>query len=146
MLCRQLGHERIGCGSVQSEHDRVTVRLRGMAELPEARDDVENFLSTVRVCAERYRKARVQQVYVTPEDVRAECGLAEIPALRALLSSARSLPEDPDARVAFECAAACVFRTSEQLLQLIAALGLSPGLNKAWKDARSVIHSPRLYS
>ncbi len=83
LLCRQLGHERIGCGSPQSEHDRVTVRLRGLADLPEAKADVESFICAVRLCAKRYREANGQQVYVTPEDIRTECGLDEGGAKRA---------------------------------------------------------------
>ncbi len=85
-LCRQLGHERIGCGSPQSESDRVTVRLRALAELPGAKDDVENFLCTVRLCARRYRETKgSREIYVTPEDVRTECALGEEAVKRAFV-------------------------------------------------------------
>lgn len=85
LLCRQLGHERIGCGSPQSENDRVTVRLRALAQLPEAQEDIENFLCAVRLCARRYRERKGgQEIMVTPDDVRAECQLKEETVKRAL--------------------------------------------------------------
>ena len=84
LLCRRLGHERVGCGSPQSENDRITVRLPALAELPEAKDDVGHFLCAVRLAAGRYREKKgSHEVSVTPEDVRTECGLDEEAVKRA---------------------------------------------------------------
>ncbi len=49
--------------------------------------------------------------------------LAELLAIRELLAQAPCLPADPNARIAFEQAAACVFATCERLAAFAAAVG-----------------------
>jgi hypothetical protein len=49
--------------------------------------------------------------------------LADLPTLRALLASAPSLPTDPQARAAFERAAAWVFDTCDRLAAFAGAVG-----------------------
>jgi hypothetical protein len=84
LLCRRLGHEFISCGSPQSENDRIMVRLRALAGLPEAKHDIEHFLCAVRLAARLYREKKgSHEVNVTPGDVRGECKLEEEQLKRA---------------------------------------------------------------
>lgn len=95
LLCRQVGHERISCGSPTSEHDRVILTIRSIAECKGSEDDVRNFLAAVRLAARRYREKRGQEVDLLTENLATELELDEAAAKRALelLGMAKSLTQ-----------------------------------------------------
>lgn len=86
VLCRQMGPDTIYCGSVGSEHDRVVLRLEGLAELDEAVEDLQHVLAGLRLCAKRYRDAKGRDnPRIGVDDLRAELGLDESTAQRAFV-------------------------------------------------------------
>src|SRR2546427_11625607 len=58
VVCREIGPDRLSCGSAYSEHDRVALRLVALAECQGAEQDVANFLAAVRLAADRYHMSR----------------------------------------------------------------------------------------
>src|SRR6266478_6213768 len=58
VVCRAIGPDRIFCGSPTSEHDRVALRLRALADRDGAEQDVANFLASVGLAADRYNTSR----------------------------------------------------------------------------------------
>src|SRR5258708_15030452 len=58
VICRQIGTERISCGSPTSENDRIELRLPALATCEGSEADVANFLAAVRLAADRYYAAR----------------------------------------------------------------------------------------
>jgi len=84
LLCRQLGSERIWCGSPAGEHDRVTLNLREVPECKGGTEDIQNFLAAVRFAANRYHERRGKEAMVSVQDLTTAYGLSEIEARRAL--------------------------------------------------------------
>src|SRR5438309_2369119 len=84
VVCRQIGYERISCGSTASEHDRVVLRWRALIECSAARDDLENFLAAVRLGAERYHAARGGDVELQIADLVKELKIDEAAARRVI--------------------------------------------------------------
>src|SRR5438552_2809722 len=56
-VCASIGEDLIRCGSPNSEHDKVSLKLRGLQLFPEAQQDIENFLDVTRFFASRYRES-----------------------------------------------------------------------------------------
>lgn len=84
LLTRQLGVEKVTPVNPQNPNDRVTLGLRGMEDLPEAQEDVENLLKTVRLAARRYRESSGNQNTISVKDLVAHEGLEENAAKRAI--------------------------------------------------------------
>src|SRR3989442_14641467 len=84
VVCRQIGIERLSCGSPTSEHDRVALRLSALADCQGAEDDVTNFLAAVRLGADRYQASRGRDVQLSGAQLVVELGIDELAARRAL--------------------------------------------------------------
>src|SRR5438045_803163 len=53
-VCTGIGEDLIRCGSPNSTHDKVMLRLRGLQLFAQGRRDVDNFLAVTRFFAARY--------------------------------------------------------------------------------------------
>jgi len=84
VVCRQIGHNRLGCGSPTSEHDRVTLRLPALADCEGAEEDLATFLAAVRLGAERYHTSRGREVLLSAAQLAQELGIEELAARRAI--------------------------------------------------------------
>ena len=69
LICRQIGLDRLSCGSPTSESDRVVLRLPAVASCEGAEADIENFLAVVRLAADRYYAARGKEVEIKDGDL-----------------------------------------------------------------------------
>lgn len=102
VLCRQMGVERISCGSPAAEHDRVILSLRAITECNGAEEDLRNFLAIVRFGADTYHTKRGNEARVSTQDLTASLGLTDVAARRALemLGQADSLTQggSPDTK------------------------------------------------
>lgn len=84
VLCRQLGPDRIWCGSPAGEHDRVTVSLVGIRECEGAEESIREFLAAVSFAAGQYRERRGKDASVRTQDLVTGLGMDEVTARRAL--------------------------------------------------------------
>src|SRR3989442_8866580 len=84
VVCRQIGIERLLCGSPMSEHDRVALRPSALAECQGADHDVASFLPAVRLGADRYNGSRGRDVQLAAAQLVTELGIDELAARRAL--------------------------------------------------------------
>ncbi len=84
VVCRQIGTERISCGSPMSESDRVALRLPTLATCEGAETDVANFLAAVRLAADRYHAARGKDAELKVADLVEALKIDELAARRAI--------------------------------------------------------------
>ena len=84
ILCKQIGHERIVCGSPASDHDCVALRWPALVDCAGAEEDVANFLAAVRLGAERYHAARGGDVQVKASDLVEALKIDELATKRAI--------------------------------------------------------------
>jgi hypothetical protein len=84
VVCRQIGVERLSCGSPVGEHDRVALRLRALAECEGAEDDVAHFLAAVRFGADRYHASQGREVQLSIRQVVEHLGIDELAGRRVL--------------------------------------------------------------
>src|SRR6266545_4303855 len=84
VICRQIGTERILCGSPMSESDRVALRLPALATCEGAETDVANFLAAVRLAADRYHAVRGKDAELKVADLVEALKIDEAAARRVL--------------------------------------------------------------
>jgi len=84
VVCRQIGTERISCGSPVSASDRVALRLPALATCEGAEPDVANFLAAVRLAADRYHAARGEDADLNVADLVETLKIDELAARRAI--------------------------------------------------------------
>jgi len=84
LLTRQLGSERVTPANPQNPSDLLIVNLHGLAELPEAQEDIENLLRTTRLAARNYRESGAQLATISVGDLVKEEHLDEDSAKRAI--------------------------------------------------------------
>jgi len=83
LLTRHLGSDKVRPVSPASPNDFVVVTLKGLADLGEARDDLERFLDAVRFAAKRYRESRGKETTLRVQDLIALPGFDAAAAKRA---------------------------------------------------------------
>lgn len=84
VVCRQIGTDRILCGSPMSESDRVALRLPALAACEGSETDVANFLAAVRLAADRYHATRGKEADLKVADLVEALTIDEPAARRAL--------------------------------------------------------------
>ncbi len=85
LVSRQLGTQKITPATpANNSNDQVRVLLRGLAEIDEARDDIEKFLEAVRLAARKYRESRGSDSTLKVGDVAALPGVDVATAKRVV--------------------------------------------------------------
>jgi len=83
-VCRQIGSDRLTCGSITSSEDRITLRWPALMDQPNAADDIRNFLKGAREAADRYTANRGGETTLNRRELAEHLKIDELASKRMM--------------------------------------------------------------